>query len=167
MPTLADFENKKKKATKHIKTNGAATWDKPSKSVKPKRRPRKLANNPSKQEVSMSTQESQDFADSNKNFNHQHAHTDEVPPVEFFGSHYLRIKFPRSLKLVDKVAYDWKADGEFQDLPLEMPLAQYFLQQGLKKAKRVEKTLEQKGVLPLVRAQASKVKSFVEKRKSK
>ena len=59
--------------------------------------------------------------------------------INFKGSEVLRAKFPKTFNLAESVAGHWTTDGQFEDLPIEQPLAQYFAAKGLKKAKQLEK----------------------------
>ncbi len=66
--------------------------------------------------------------------------------IEFTGSEILRAKAPRVFEFAETVAEEWVNDGDFHALPVGHPLAQYALSEGLKRAKKVEKKLEEKGV---------------------
>jgi hypothetical protein len=59
--------------------------------------------------------------------------------IKFSGSEVLRAKFPKTFDLAESIAGHWVSDGQFEDLPIEQPLAQYFAAKGLKKAKSIEK----------------------------
>lgn len=65
----------------------------------------------------------------------------EAFEIKFKGSELLRSRFPQSFKLADKVLQDWFNDGRFEDLPLGHPLAQWAAQQGLTRAKQIEKQI--------------------------
>ena len=89
------------------------------------------------------------------------AHHNEAPQaaaepgieINFPGSEILRAKFPQSFKVAEKVATDWVKDGDFADLPLPGP-AQAAAQQGLKKAKELEKKIANSPVTEKVTMQA-------------
>lgn len=63
------------------------------------------------------------------------------PKVElrFFGSELLRARFSKPFDVAEAVATDWVHGGDFAQLPIEHPLAQFVAQKGLQKAKEVEK----------------------------
>jgi len=66
----------------------------------------------------------------------------KAPKIEinFPGSEVLKAKFPKSFKTAENVATDWLHDGKFEEIPmLEHPLAKAAVQQGLLKAKELEK----------------------------
>lgn len=65
----------------------------------------------------------------------------DTPKVEihFKGSELLRARFPKPFDVAEAVATDWGRDGKFENLPISHPLAQWAAQQGLLKAKEIEK----------------------------
>lgn len=71
--------------------------------------------------------------------------------LEFYGSDVLRQKAPQAFDLAEAVAEEWIKDGNFQKLPLTSPLAQLVATVGLQSAKRVEKKLEEKGVISIAK----------------
>ena len=71
--------------------------------------------------------------------------------LEFYGSDVLRQKAPQAFDLAEAVAEEWIKDGNFQKLPLTSPLAQLVAAVGLQSAKRVEKKLEEKGVISIAK----------------
>lgn len=83
--------------------------------------------------------------------NTMHNTTDEKVHLEFYGSEVLRQKAPQAFELAEAVADQWKKDGNFQKLPISSPLAQLVAAVGLQSAKRVEKKLEEKGVISLAK----------------
>ncbi len=66
--------------------------------------------------------------------------------IDFAGSEILRAKAPKVFEFAETVAEEWVNDGDFQALPVGHPIAQLALAEGLKRAKKVEKKLEEKGV---------------------
>jgi hypothetical protein len=78
--------------------------------------------------------------------------------LNFIGSDLIRKVFPKSLDVVEKVAEDWKKDGEFDEIPIPQPLVQFVVGESLRRVKRLEKGIEKKieEVLPevLIRAQS-------------
>lgn len=83
--------------------------------------------------------------------------------IDFPYSQMVRDKIPKTFELAEKVATDWVNNGEFKDLPIEQPLAQYFVGEGLRRAKDVEKKVTDKlnetGVLPIVKSQLEVLKN--------
>lgn len=71
--------------------------------------------------------------------------------LEFTGSEYLRTKAPQVFEVAEAVVEDWVKDGRFEGLPVGHPALQLAAQVGLRKAKDVEKKLEEKGVFLLAR----------------
>ncbi|MFN9067348.1 MAG: hypothetical protein ACK5V3_08980, partial [Bdellovibrionales bacterium] len=51
----------------------------------------------------------------------------------------------------DRALADWKHEGSFMNLGIQNPYANMAVSIGLQNAKKVEKKLEEKGVLPVVR----------------
>lgn len=99
------------------------------------------------------------------------ATADEKVIIEFPYSELVRAKIPKAFDVVEKVATDWKNEGEFQDLGLPHPLADVVAAEALKKAKQVEKKLEEKGVfniakmgIAIAKAQAEELQKKVFKK---
>lgn len=76
---------------------------------------------------------------------------EEKVHLSFYGSELIRLKIPKVMEVADEVVDQWKKDGDFQGLPIGHPLAQIAAAVGLKKAKEVEKKLEEKGVFAIAR----------------
>lgn len=89
----------------------------------------------------------------------------EKTHLSFFGSELLRYKAPKVMELADSVADEWIHDGDFAGLPVGNPLAQFVASKALRKAKDVEKKLEEKGVFMLARVGVEYVKAEINKRK--
>jgi hypothetical protein len=53
--------------------------------------------------------------------------------------------------LINAIVEDWKKDGTFEALPVGHPLAQILAQKSLTQAKKIEKKLEEKGVISMLR----------------
>ncbi len=87
--------------------------------------------------------------------------------IEFPYSDLLRAKAPKAFEVADKVATDWKNEGDFSDLGLAHPVAGIVASQALQKAKSVEKKLEEKGVFSLAKIGLEIAKSQVENLKNK
>ena len=97
----------------------------------------------------------------------------EKPKVEirFFGSELIRAKLPKPFEVAEAVATDWMNGGEFDQLPINHPLAQFAAQKGLLKAKEVEKKLLESPVTEKVAMQVltagMKAQSLIEQLRSK
>ncbi len=87
--------------------------------------------------------------------------------IEFPYSEMVRSKIPKAFDVAEKVATDWKNEGDFTDLGLPHPLAEVVATQALKKAKEVEKKLEEKGVFSLAKMGLEIAKSQFEQIKKK
>lgn len=67
--------------------------------------------------------------------------------IEIPGYEMMREKAPKVAEVADAIYDQWKKDGDFQGLPLPIPpLAQVAVGLGLRKAKDLEKKLDEKGV---------------------
>lgn len=103
----------------------------------------------------------------------QSAETSEAAPekepvkIEFPYSEILREKAPKAFEVAEKVATDWKNEGDFTDLGITHPVAGIVASQALTKAKEVEKKLEEKGVFTMAKMGLEIAKSQVETIKSK
>jgi hypothetical protein len=71
--------------------------------------------------------------------------------IQFYGSEKLKEKAPVAFELAETVAEEWVNDGRFEGLPVGHPLAQAVAAYGLRKAKKIEKDLEAKGVFALIK----------------
>ncbi len=83
----------------------------------------------------------------------------------YVGVNLVKSKFPKSTALVEKVATDWVNDGDFKELPIDTPLVQHYVAQGLKQAKTVEKKIEERldqtGVLTVAKHQLQRLKKIL------
>lgn len=91
----------------------------------------------------------------------------EKVSIEFPYSNLLRSKAPKAFDLAEKVATDWKNEGDFTDLGISHPVAGIVASQALQKAKSVEKKLEEKGVFSIAKMGFEIAKSQVENIKNK
>lgn len=87
--------------------------------------------------------------------------------IEFPYSELIRAKVPKAFEVAEKVATDWKHEGDFTDVGIEHPMAGIVAQQALQKAKDVEKKLEEKGVISMAKMGIEIAKAQVETLKSK
>lgn len=95
----------------------------------------------------------------------------EKVKIEFPYSEIVRAAVPKAFDVAEKVATDWKNEGQFQDLGLPHPLVDVVAAEALKKAKQVEKKLEEKGVfniakmgIAIAKAQAEELQKKVFKK---
>jgi len=84
--------------------------------------------------------------------------------LEFVGSELIRQKAPKVMEVADTVVDEWMKDGQFEGLPVGNPLAQFAAAKVLRKAKDVEKKLEEKGVFMMARMGLDYAKSKLNKR---
>lgn len=87
--------------------------------------------------------------------------------IEFPYSELIRAKVPKAFDVAEKVATDWKNEGDFTDLGIPHPVAGIVASQALKKAKDVEKKLEEKGVFSIAKMGLEIAKAQVENIRSK
>jgi hypothetical protein len=84
------------------------------------------------------------------------------------GAQLLKAKFPKSFGIAEKVIEEWVEDGDFNELPIETPLVQFYVGEGLRRAKDVEKKIETRlddaGVLPIVRHQLGRAQKWINKK---
>ena len=91
----------------------------------------------------------------------------EKVTIEFPYSDLLRSKAPKAFDVAEKVATDWKNEGDFTDLGIDHPVAGIMASQALAKAKDVEKKLEEKGVFSIAKMGFELAKAQVENLKNK
>jgi hypothetical protein len=65
--------------------------------------------------------------------------TEGPQAITFFGRDFLEARFPESLKVIDDIATDWRAQGEFAQLPIPNPTAKALVQEGLVRARKLAK----------------------------
>lgn len=71
--------------------------------------------------------------------------------IEFPYSELVRAKVPKAFEVAENVAEEWVNDGNFENIPVGHPLAQITVAAGLRKAKEVEKKLEERGVFAMAK----------------
>ncbi|MBC7371278.1 MAG: hypothetical protein H7326_06930 [Bdellovibrionaceae bacterium] len=71
--------------------------------------------------------------------------------IEFPYSEMIRARAPKFFEVAETVATDWVNDGNFENVPVGHPVAQMTVAAGLRKAKEVEKKLEEKGVFMMAK----------------
>lgn len=161
MPTIKDFA-KTQEPSRASKASAASKLGKSSRQTK--RRPGRDQTSQHESHVVNEQETSTMNTETMMNENHQapqghetHEHEGQGQDprqkvkIEFYGSEILREKAPKAFELAETVAEEWVNDGKFEALPVGHPLAQFAAQQGLLKAKEIEKKLEEKGVFALAR----------------
>lgn len=84
--------------------------------------------------------------------------------IEFPYSELVRAKVPKAFEVAENVAEEWVNDGNFENVPVGHPLAQLTVAAGLRKAKEVEKKLEEKGVFAMAKMGLEYAKSKINKK---
>ena len=91
--------------------------------------------------------------------------------IDFPYSEAVRAQIPKTFEKMETVAtevtHQWKNDGDFTNLGLPHPLADFVAAQALTHAKKFEKKLEEKGVLNLAKMGFAAAKSQLENLKKK
>lgn len=82
--------------------------------------------------------------------------------IEFPYSEIIKEKVPKAFDVAERVATDWKHEGDFTDLGLSHPVAGIVASQALQKAKNIEKKLEEKGVISMAKLGIAIAKAQVE-----
>lgn len=94
----------------------------------------------------------------------RHSHDDRKKiHIEFPYSELVRAKVPKAFDVAETVAEEWVNDGTFENIPVGHPLAQITVAAGLRKAKEVEKKLEEKGVFAMAKMGLEYAKSKLKK----
>ena len=109
----------------------------------------------------------QDNENNDENNNDSEAKPKEKVTIEFPYSELIRAKAPKAFAVAEKVATDWKNEGDFTDLGIGHPVAEIVATQALQKAKDVEKKLEEKGVFSIAKLGIELAKAQVENLKNK
>jgi hypothetical protein len=84
--------------------------------------------------------------------------------IEFPYSELIRAKAPKAFEVAESVATEWVNDGNFENIPVKHPVAQMTVAAGLRKAKEVEKKLEEKGVFMMAKMGLEYAKSKLHKK---
>lgn len=86
----------------------------------------------------------------------------------FFGAEIIRSRAPKAVELAEKVTGDWLQDGDFSELPINQPIVQFYLGEGLRKAKETEKKViakvESSNVVPVAKMVAESLISKILKK---
>ncbi len=117
------------------------------KNKKPKRRP-------GRDPVEEVKAEAEEASGEHTEFTAKETHQDtEAKKVElnFYGSEIIKHKAPQVFEFAESVATDWVNNGRFENIPISHPLAKAATAYGLRKAKNVEKKLEEKGVFMIAK----------------
>jgi len=108
-----------------------------------------------------------DSANDNANNNAEKPAEKPKVTIEFPYSEIIRAKVPKSFEIAEKVATDWKHEGDFTNLGIDHPVAGIVASQALQKAKDVEKKLEEKGIFSIAKMGLELAKTQVENLKNK
>jgi hypothetical protein len=144
MPSVKDFEKRSKK---------------------PRRRPgREKAASSNDHDADIAEDEVQaafGFEETNEfqNQSEEEAAESRKVHIEFPYSSLVRAKVPKVFEVAESVATDWVNDGSFENVPVGHPVAQMTVAAGLRKAKEVEKKLEEKGVFMMAKMGLAYAKS--------
>lgn len=87
--------------------------------------------------------------------------------IEFPYSELIREKVPKVFEVAETVAQEWVNDGNFENVPVGHPLAQITVAAGLRKAKEIEKQLEEKGVFAMAKMGLEFAKSQINEKLKK
>jgi len=91
--------------------------------------------------------------------------------IEFPYSDLVRAQMPKVFETTEKVAtevaHQWTHEGDFTNLGLPNPIAEMVASQALQKAKKIEKKLEEKGVINMAKMGIAIAKSQLENLKKK
>lgn len=183
MPSVKDFANNEKDAVDPV--DNALDLDS-KKSKGPRRRPGRDADEAiSRAErivaeaggVNIDTASEEDTFVENLNENH---HNHEGPDgfeatqkkespfkrlrLNIKGQEILNLETPdKVVELMDAVVEEWKTDGSFNSIPVANPVALVLAAKGLRKAKEIEKKLEEKGVFAMAQMGLSIIKTKLKK----
>lgn len=191
MPSIKDFEKENKKRAGSAASAQASAGAAGKKKTQPRRRPgRDETASPEDTVIETDSNSNQKPLDPAKPVYTADAHEETEPTPEqmhggtgaesqdafgsetgddkihlnFYGSELLRARAPKVFEIADAVADDWMKDGRFEALPVGHPLAQMAAQVGLRKAKDLEKKLEEKGVFMFARMGYQYAKSKLNKK---
>jgi hypothetical protein len=91
--------------------------------------------------------------------------------IEFPYSDVVRSQIPKVFETTEKVAtevaHQWKNEGDFTNLGLPHPIADLVASQALQQAKKIEKKLDEKGVIGMAKMGFAIAKSQLENLKKK
>lgn len=110
-------------------------------------------------------EEADSFHEENHSSHFQNEAPSEKVHLEFYGSELIRQKAPKVMELAETVVEEWTHDGQFEGLPVGNPIAQVVAAKALRKAKDVEKKLEEKGVFMMAKVGVEYLKAEIQKRK--
>lgn len=120
-----------------------------------KRKPRRR---PGRESRESAAPESEELAESAEQPERKKVH------IEFPYSEVVRAKVPKAFEVAENVAEEWVNNGNFENIPVGHPLAQITVAAGLRKAKEVEKKLEEKGVFMMAKMGLEYAKSKLPKK---
>ncbi len=88
----------------------------------------------------------------------------KIVHYNFYGEDLLRQKAPKVMEFVDVVVEEWQTDGHFINLPVTNPVAKRTVSKAFRRAKKMEKTLEDKGFFAAAKMGIDTLKAKIEKR---
>lgn len=156
MPTSKDIAAKKKKARRRP---GREEYE-ASEAI--------IAASEPETEISETPSEEDTFGHHHPDPEHEAGPGDEASErkkirIEFPYSQVVRSRIPKAFEVAENVAEEWVNDGNFENIPVGHPLAQITVAAGLRKAKAVEKKLEEKGVFAMAKMGLEFAKSKLKK----
>lgn len=150
MPSIKDFDKKKKKSSKKVNSSESAVpvdsqgWHASDTRPVKKRRPSKIDSENAEPVVEVENySEAASEAVKDEAAPESFQSFSEPPKfgLEFPGSFLVKAKIPKAFDLAEKIAGEWVNDGKFEALPVGHPLAQILASKALLKAKSLEKNV--------------------------
>lgn len=87
----------------------------------------------------------------------------DLPGYWGLGAGMVKATAPKVVDVIENVATEWVNDGNFYNVPVGHPIAQYAVGEALRNAKKVEKKLEEKGVFMMAQIGVDYLKSKIKK----
>ncbi len=87
----------------------------------------------------------------------------DLPGYWGLGAGVVKAAAPKVVDVIENVANEWIKDGNFYNVPVGHPIAQYAVGEALRNAKKVEKKLEEKGVFMIAQIGVDYLKSKIKK----
>jgi len=150
MPTIKDYQKKKKARRRPGRDEDVAAEETELEEVTPE------IEEVIAEEIAATPSEEDTFGN-----HHPGAEERKKVHIEFPYSELVRAKVPKAFEVAENVAEEWVNDGRFENIPVGHPLAQMTVAAGLRKAKEVEKKLEEKGVFMMAKMGLEYAKSKV------
>lgn len=87
----------------------------------------------------------------------------DLPGYWGLGAGMVKAAAPKVVDVIENVATEWVNDGNFYNVPVGHPIAQYAVGEALRNVKKVEKKLEEKGVFMMAQIGVDYLKSKIKK----